>query len=238
MTENPHPNINITNEKKNNLTEVKTITDSVLNQQISQQIADQPNTQQSNHQSNHQSNQQISQPVTNEAQIIARILSLDEMLKKEKFTLLQLRTYKFVGVPSTHSNIRITDIKFSKKDTFFITYEHTTDTYTENNYVYGSDSETDDAPYSMSTAITFGCRMKNKFYIKGNRDRFDIYITSDGQINIISKDYDYEYEVSHHRKKINTLSNNQNVPEWFALKFILLCEDESYEDIYRYFMTV
>lgn len=237
MTENPQPNTSTTsiNEKKNNLTEIKS-----SNTVTSNEIAS--NQQQNNHQNNHQNNQQLStqsiQSVSEEAQIIARILSLDEMLKKEKFSLLQLRTYKFVGVSSASSHIRITDIKFSKKDTFFITYEHNTDTYTENNYVYGSDSETDDVPYSMSTVITFGCRMKNKFYIKGNRDRFDIYITSDGQINIISKDYDYEYEVSHHRKKINTLSNNQNVPEWFALKFILLCEDESYEDIYRYFMTV
>lgn len=236
MTENPHPNINVIDEKKNSKntsTEVKSATNVGLNQQsTNQQLSNQQLSNQ------HVTNQLSSQSGSDEAQIIARILSLDEMLKKEKFSLLQLRTYKFVGVSSTPSNIRITDIKFSKKDTFFITYEHNTDTYTENNYVYGSDSETDDAPYSMTTTITFGCRMKNKFYIKGNRDRFDIYITSDGQINIISKDYDYEYEVSHHRKKINTLSNNQNVPEWFALKFILLCEDESYEDIYKYFMTI
>ena len=112
-------------------------------------------------------------------------------------------SYKIIDSP--HDISHISNITFEIDDEaklWFVTYKYATDVMR-----------------LQSVEITFGFA-NGKYKIFGNGSRFEIYQSSGGNVRILMKSRENEYDLKIHADLIARELNNRDSPEYFALRVI------------------
>ena len=70
----------------------------------------------------------------------------------------------------------------------------------------------------------------NKFCIKGNDNKYKVYIKNKKKIQIIVKKYEIEFDIKKHNLYINKKAKNSNTPEFLILNLLLYIDSHEWED--------
>lgn len=134
----------------------------------------------------------------------------------------------------TIQNIKIYMQNDKSDQKWYISYLHHTDNYNVNDYILHEDSEVENEDKAKDTNITFGYETQNgkpKYYIKGNsQTRFKVYRTNKKSLSIVNTDYDVDLDIDEQTELIEKYSNNNNIPEWLALKILLYFRENEWEN--------
>jgi hypothetical protein len=162
------------------------------------------------------------------------ILRLESELNDMKKALFLHRFFKIIGTSSVNiTNVVIkTDVE---TDTWYITYIHKTPNYNVLNYLYEKTDDTYDANETINktSKIIFGVHIINngttKYFIKGGA-ALDLYKTSTNELRIINMEYQYDIDYDEQKELIIAYSENVDIPEFAAIKFMLFMSDNDWDD--------
>ena len=160
---------------------------------------------------------------------VLQVKSLEIRLSNKYEELIEYKLNTLLSIDCKPNNIN--GLKFYyDDDIFYITYNHHTEQYDENNYIYNYDSEIETEPHTRHTTVTFG--KKNKYFIKtGNTtNRFKIYRNSNKELRIINTDYCIELDPDDQIELLQRYASNRDIPEWLAIKFFLYMADIDLQD--------
>ncbi len=173
----------------------------------------------------------------------SEILQLETELSAKKKLLYLHRLYKILGYVNTElpniTNINInTDIE---DDTWYISYIHKTSEYSPLDYLYEkidananneSNNESNEKS-SKTTKIIFGANISSnrtkKYFIKGGVS-LDLYKTSMNELRIINLEYQFDIDYDDQKELISSYSDNINIPEYAAIKFMTYMSDNEWDD--------
>ncbi len=158
-----------------------------------------------------------------DANLLNEIKELETSLQQKKTQLFYNRFIQLLELTDDEiksmgvSNIVInTDAKY-----WSISYTHTTNQYSENNYLHEIDSEMEIIPYPKITHIKYGFSA-NSYFIQGlDRNRFTIYTKGSNLVRIINKDYNIELDISDQLILMDDYSKNKDIPEWLIVLTVL-----------------
>ena len=165
----------------------------------------------------------------------SEILQLESELNAKKKLLFLQRLYKMIGYNGDLPNITNINITIDiDNDTWLISYIHKTDKYNLLNYLYEkNDEEEVGEENTKTTKIIFGANISNndvkKYFIKGGVS-LDLYKTSTNELRIINLEYQFDIDYDEQRELIISYSENINIPEYAAIKFMMYMSDNEWDD--------
>lgn len=174
----------------------------------------------------------INTDIADDMEIKNKIITLDVERKRLFDILIHKRFNAFLDITDNQlKNMNITDIKISsvEQNTWEIQYLHETKYYTENNYIYNTDSETEETPYVKKTKITFG--KTDRYYLKGTKCKFRIYRNSQNKLRVINADYDLELDMEEQEELLKKYMENIHIPESTALLFFNAIAEHEWSDL-------
>lgn len=163
----------------------------------------------------------------------SEILELEKSLDSKKKKLFNMRLAKIYG-KTNEETIDISNINIvvdPSDNTWQISYLHHTDTYDPSAYAYdesADDSNNEDPTIAArNTSIVFG--KAKKYFIKGGI-KLNVYRNSTGELRIINPDYEFDLDLEEQKKLMLHYSENNNLPEWLAIKVLLYISDNKWDD--------
>ena len=166
----------------------------------------------------------------------SEILQLESELNTKKKLLYLQRLYKIMRYAGELPNITNINITTSADDdTWSISYTHKTSNYSLLNYLYEKNDIVDaDDKNTKTSKIMFGASISGngikKYFIKGGAS-LDLYKTSMNELRIINLEYQFDIDYDEQRELIATYAENDNIPEYAAIKFMIYMSDNEWDDI-------
>ncbi len=166
------------------------------------------------------------------------ILQMEHDLNEKKKLLYLQRLYKILGynndnVPNINSIIINTD---EINDTWYISYIHKTNEYNTLDYLYEKNEDNiyeKTSKTSKTSKIIFGSNITHsgtkKYFIKGGV-LLDLYKTSVNELRIINLEYQFDIDYDEQKDLITGYSENINIPEYVAIKFMMYMSDNEWDD--------
>lgn len=178
-----------------------------------------------------------------EETLCAEITRLKQQLHEKILKLRVLRLYKYINLDTDYianglKHVEFIDIRV-KPDYWCVKYKHTTTNFSENNYIFNSDSEVEEPPKYKVTEICFGYE-DNKYFIHGNKDRFKLFISAANQIRIMLLNYEVEMDIQDHLEFWHSAMFNKDMPEFIALRMFDVMNRSTWtsEDVIQYFIQL
>lgn len=165
----------------------------------------------------------------------SEILQLEIELNAKKKLLYLQRLYKIIGYSDGLPNIVNINIKTDPDDdTWSISYTHKTSEYSLLNYLYEkNDNIEEDDKNTKTSKIVFGASISGngakKYFIKGGAP-LDLYKTSMNELRIINLEYQFDIDYDEQKELITSYSENDNIPEYAAIKFMIYMSDNEWDD--------
>lgn len=159
------------------------------------------------------------------------ILKLEAELCEKKKLLYLHRLSNIINI-DVISNPNIKDLIISadkEKKIWQISYTHYTEKY--NSYYYATE-ESDNEEYPVKytereSKISFG-KFKG-YFIKGGV-KLNIYKNASRELRIINPDYEFDLDIDEQLNLARGYSENKNLPECLAIKFLLYMSDNNWDD--------